>query len=99
MSEDETPCHWVKCEDGTLALIPMCYGGAHDPKECTCEYRGSKLERAQEALHEAEATIERLKETNRRLRERTEQQFNADRRLRERIRELEALVRSTPHAT
>lgn len=84
------PCHWVKGEDGQEFMIPECYGGAHDPKECTCEVKGSELDRAKEAWREAEERISRMVDAGHRLNERYTQIFNQNRNLRERIRELEA---------
>lgn len=84
------PCHWIRDGDGTEVLIPECYGGAHDPKECTCEVRGSELDQAREALRKAEERIARMVDAARQQNERYTQTFNMNRQLRARIIELES---------
>lgn len=84
------PCHWIKDDDGTPVMIPECYGGAHDPKECTCEVGGSQLDQALEALREAEDKIVRLIASAHERNHRYTQLSNMNRQLRDRIRELEA---------
>lgn len=83
------PCHWVRGEDGLEFMIPECYGGAHDPKECTCDVKGSELEAAQTQLREAQEHIEKMQERLLRRNDEIERLRNDNLRLRTRIRELE----------
>jgi hypothetical protein len=54
-------CYWIKDENGTEVLVPMCYGSAHLGSEgCTCTKPQSEIEKVREELDRATQKIERL---------------------------------------
>lgn len=84
-------CHWIKDPDtGENVFIPHCYGALHDPDGCTCEIEGSRLEKAEIALVQANETIERLRENLAWHRGEAESLHRNNNRLRDKIRQMKA---------
>lgn len=52
-------CRWIKDEDGDEVFIPGCFGAAHGPIHCTCKVEGSRIEKLEEALYQAERKLEK----------------------------------------
>lgn len=86
---DVRQCHWVKIGDEEWVHIPGCWGAIHDPAGCTCDIKGSELERALRARREAEICIEKLREKALERSERLNEMFMMNNRLRDEIRRLE----------
>ena len=59
-------CYWVREEDGTTTLIPLCWSRVHDPDaECTCGRWSESTARA--SIRAMEAQIYRLRHANQQL--------------------------------
>ena len=59
-------CYWVREEDGTTTLIPLCWSRVHDPDaECTCGRWSEATARA--SIRAMEAHIHRLRHANQKL--------------------------------
>lgn len=82
-------CHHVKDpETGLWVHIPECYGAIHDPDACTCEVKGSDLERAIRAREKAESRADACLKSAESLRQQYIRLSIRNRELRQRIAEL-----------
>ncbi len=54
-------CHWVRGDDGLETLIPHCWGSINSPSFCTCDTKGSEVERALYGRMTAEQEVMRLR--------------------------------------
>lgn len=85
-------CHWVKDpKDGFLCFIPGCAVGVGDPLACTCQVEGSRLDKAEEALADAEETIRHLRSMLKYEQSHAGNLHRNNTRLRDEIRELRGL--------